>query len=206
MFQFGRLNEIFEYVTHHDYTLCKTLSKKFHVTERTIRNDIQEINSQLAQNGAVIKMKRKYGYYIEITSNVLFEKFKNQFAGYETQSIELDSPKDRIKYILIQLLSTNDYISLDEIMETIFISKNTLNNYIKSIKLIADKYNLEYITKANAGIKIIGSEEDKRKCIIDNITSSSYDEYLVKFTKEEKLFFKEINAFKRNFTICRNAL
>lgn len=193
MFQFGRLNEIFEYVTHHDYTLCKTLSKKFHVTERTIRNDIQEINSQLAQNGAVIKMKRKYGYYIEITSNVLFEKFKNQFAGYETQSIELDSPKDRIKYILIQLLSTNDYISLDEIMETIFISKNTLNNYIKSIKLIADKYNLEYITKANAGIKIIGSEEDKRKCIIDNITSSSYDEYLVKFTKEEKLFFKEIN-------------
>ena len=42
---------------------------------------------------------------------------------------------------------------MDDLAESVFISKNTLNKYIKTIKEIIGKYDLEYITKLNAGIK-----------------------------------------------------
>lgn len=48
----------------------------------------------------------------------------------------LDSSEDRIKSILYSLLSTNEYVTMDDLAESVFISKNTLNKYIKTIKEI----------------------------------------------------------------------
>ena len=67
---------------------------------------------------------------------------------------------------------------MDDLAESVFISKNTLNKYIKTIKEIIGKYDLEYITKLNAGIKIIGSEDSKRKCIFDNVLYTDFDHYI----------------------------
>ena len=78
-------------------------------------------------------------------------------------------------------------------METVYISKNTLNNYIKSIKIILEKYNLEYISKQNAGIKVIGLEDDKRRCIMENVVTCDFDTYITGFTKEERTLFSGID-------------
>lgn len=193
MFSYGRLNEIFNYIRKHDYISSERLASRFDVTDRTIRNDIQEINSVLEEYGAAIKLKRKFGYYVEVSDDKGFLKFLGQLEEVSKNGLELESSKDRIKYILSLLLESGDYIRLDEIMERVFISKNTLNNYIKAIKKIVEKYNLEYISKPNAGIKIIGAEDDKRKCIMDNIITYDFDNYITGFTKEERALFSEID-------------
>lgn len=193
MFQYGRLNEIFHYIRKHDYISSERLASRFDVTDRTIRNNIQEINCVLSEYGAIIKLKRKYGYYIEVTDDVLFQKFLEELDNSFKNNMELDTSKDRIRYILSLLLETDDYISLDVIMDRVYISKNTLNNYIKTIKKVVDKYHLEYISKPNAGIKLIGTEEDKRKCIMDNVITYDFDNYITGFTKEERALFKGID-------------
>ncbi len=189
MFQYGRLNEIFHYIKKHDYISSERLASKFDVTERTIRNDIQEINLVLLENGAVIKLKRKYGYYIEITEDRLFGQFLEELEKENKSNMELETSKDRIRYILSLLLESDDYISLNEIMDKVFISKNTLNNYIKTIKKIIEKYHLEYIAKPNVGIKLIGTEDNKRKCIMDHVITYDFDNYITGFTKEERALF-----------------
>lgn len=189
MFQYGRLNEIFHYIKKHDYISSERLASKFDVTERTIRNDIQEINLVLLENGAVIKLKRKYGYYIEITEDRLFGQFLEELEKENKSNMELETSKDRIRYILSLLLESDDYISLNEIMDKVFISKNTLNNYIKTIKKIIEKYYLEYIAKPNVGIKLIGTEDNKRKCIMDHVITYDFDNYITGFTKEERALF-----------------
>ncbi len=189
MFQYGRLNEIFHYIKKHDYISSERLASRFDVTERTIRNDIQEINLVLLENGAVIKLKRKYGYYIEITEDRLFGQFLEELEKENKSNMELETSKDRIRYILSLLLESDDYISLNEIMDKVFISKNTLNNYIKTIKKIIEKYHLEYIAKPNVGIKLIGTEDNKRKCIMDHIITYDFDNYITGFTKEERALF-----------------
>ena len=104
MFQYGRLEEIFNHIKKHEYVSTERLSSKFSVTERTIRNDVLEINSVLEKNGAVIKLKRKYGYYIEVQNDSLYEKFLNEAEENSNSAIELDSSKNRINYILNMLL------------------------------------------------------------------------------------------------------
>lgn len=193
MFSYGRLNDIFHYIEKHDYVSSDRLADKFHVTGRTIRGDIQEINDILSGQGAAIKLKRKYGYYIEVTDPPAYERFQEGLEAASADFMELDSSRDRIKYILSMLLFASDYISLDHIMDTVFISKNTLSNYIKNIKRILDKYDLEYISKPGSGIKIIGTEEHKRRCIMEHVITSDNDNYITGFTKEERLLFQEVN-------------
>lgn len=193
MFPYGRLNDIYNYIKRHDFVSSDRLADKFHVTDRTIRGDIQEINSIFNGHGAAIKLKRKYGYYIEVTDEVAYGYFQEGIEAASADSMELDSFQDRIRYILSMLLFATDYISTDHIMDTVFISKNTLNNYVKTIKRILDKYDLEYISKPSSGIKVIGTEEDKRRCIMARVITSDNDSYITGFAKEERLLFHEVD-------------
>lgn len=202
MFPYNRLDEIFNYIRKHDYISPERLVSIFKITDRTIRNDIQEINDVLKLHGASVKLKRKYGYYLEITSQEEYQTFIQNLEEESHHVIELDSSKDRIRYILKRLLSSEDYIEPEDIMEQVCISKNTLNNYIKSIKNMISKYDLEYIAKANAGIKIIGTEEAKRRCIVEHVLSSNFENYITGFTKEERNIFQGIDLdYLRDMTL-----
>ncbi len=193
MFPYKRLNEIFEILKQSKYTSPKELASRFAVTDRTIRNDIQEINTILENHGAVINLKRKHGYYIHITNQVYYQSLLDILDQTIVNSIELDSSWDRIHYILYMLLSSDDYISLSAIINTVFISRNTLNNYIKEIKNILENYHLEYISKPNSGIKIIGSENDKRKCMMEHIFTKDIENHLIDFTQNERALFHDID-------------
>ena len=165
MFQYKRLNMMFHHISKNEYTPVSNLQSLLSISDRTIRNDIQEINSILSAYGAMVKLKRNYGYYIEVSDDKKYSEFLNTFKQHDNKRMNIDTSTERIKYILNVLLTSDDYISLDDLSETVFISKNTLNKYIKTIKDIITGYDLEYITKPSLGVKIIGSEEQIRKII-----------------------------------------
>ncbi len=193
MFQYNRLNEILNHVQINEYISCQRLSSLFKVTDRTIRSDIQNINDEIEKFGAKINLKRKHGYYLTVEDKPKFDDFLVKLERSNESSIELDSSEDRIKYALNILLYNNDYITLEDLADEVFVSKNTLTNYIRTIKPILSKYNLEYISKTNAGIKVIGNEIDKRKCVIDNVLTQNFQSYVVGFTKDEYTLFDGID-------------
>lgn len=47
MFQYSRLNIIFNYIQKNEYTSVSQLQSLLNITDRTIRNDIQSINETL---------------------------------------------------------------------------------------------------------------------------------------------------------------
>lgn len=191
MFPYERLNEIFALLQKNNYTSAKELAARFDITDRTIRADIQKINAVLGTHGAGIYLKRKRGYYIDVYNCAAYEQFTKSFT--EPDAASLDTSKDRIRYILHLLLSSDSYTSLAQIMNTVFISKNTLNNYLREIKKILDQYQLEYVSRPNSGIKIIGEEKSKRRCILNQIILEQFNFNMVGFTKNERLMFKNIN-------------
>ena len=193
MFQYKRLNMMFHHISKNEYTPVSNLQSLLNISDRTIRNDIQEINSILSAYGAMVKLKRNYGYYIEVSDDKKYSEFLNTFKQHDNKRMNIDSSTERIKYILNVLLSSDDYISLDDLSETVFISKNTLNKYIKTIKEIITGYDLEYITKPSLGVKIIGSEEQIRKLYAEYILSSDFNEYVTSFTEEERSIFNKID-------------
>ncbi|MFQ8707006.1 MAG: BglG family transcription antiterminator [Thomasclavelia sp.] len=193
MFPYNRLNEIFTYIRQNDLVSAKHLSSLLKITERTIRSDIQTINEIIKDNGAQIKLKRKAGYYIEINDQEKYNTFLSSLKQVKTSNPELDTSQDRIKYLLNLLLYSDEYMTLDDLADNIYVSKNTLQNYIKTLKNIFSKYNLEYISKTNTGVKVIGNEDDKRKCLVENVLSFNFQNYVTGFTKEEYALFEGID-------------
>ena len=113
MFPYNRLHELFNYVRSHDHTKVQQLSTQLNISDRTIRSDIQTINEILEPYQMSIKLKRKYGYYLEINNHNLYQQFIQQLDN-QVDSL-LDSFENRIKYILKILLYNDDYISLDDL-------------------------------------------------------------------------------------------
>lgn len=196
MFPYYRLNKIFTYINKRNISPVKDLCETLNITDRTLRTDIQTINKILQNNGATIKIKRKCGYYIDIDDNDKFNIFLINLSNSEKSNIELDSTKDRMKYFLNILLYQNDYITLDNLADKVFVTTNTLKNYIKSLNPIFSKYNLEIINKSNLGVKIIGNEDDKRKFLIETILYDNFQNYITTFSKEEYMLFKDIDLDK----------
>ena len=144
MFPYNRLNEIFDYVRQNDIVSVNRLSSLLNITDRTIRSDIQTINEIIKENGAQLKLKRKAGYYIEINDQEKYNTFLSSIKQTKSNNPELDTSQDRIKYLLNLLLYSDEYITLDDLADNIYVSRNTLQNYIKTLKNIFSKYKLCY--------------------------------------------------------------
>lgn len=195
MFAHDRLLALFNILNKGDTKVsCKSLSQKMNVTERTIRTDIASINDALQKHGAIIKLKRGEGYYIDILDLPKYQEYLASNSENIMHSSAIpNSPLNRNKYVLKYLLYNNDYIKLDDLADELYVSKLTILNDIKRIKNILSKYELCLISKPYHGIKIDGLESNKRKCISDNIIERNFDDYIIGFTKREKKIFDSID-------------
>lgn len=195
MFSSSRLEEIFIQISKNEFTTIKELTNSFHVTDRTIRTDIQAINLEIAKYGCEILLKRKSGYYLMSYNKDKFKELQNQIEK-QTNVLTFNSLDDRIKYILQKLLYSQDYVILDDLANEVFVSRNTLQNYIKPIKETLETYNLIYVSKPNLGVKVFGNEKDKRECLLNEILCKDTPTYIIGFTKEEQMLFRDIDLFE----------
>ena len=195
MFSSSRLEEIFIQISKNEFTTIKELTNSFHVTDRTIRTDIQAINLEIAKYECEILLKRKSGYYLMSYNKDKFKELQNQLEK-QTNVLTFNSLDDRIKYILQKLLYSQDYVILDDLANEVFVSRNTLQNYIKPIKETLETYNLIYVSKPNLGVKVFGNEKDKRECLLNEILCKDTPTYIIGFTKEEQMLFRDIDLFE----------
>ncbi|MDV9750048.1 HTH domain-containing protein [Clostridioides difficile] len=112
-----RLLTLFKLLNESDDKItCKTLSNHLKVSERTIRNDITSINETLEKNGAIIKIKKGEGYYIDILNLALYQHYLALISDDIMDSSEIpDSPIERNQYILKYILYNNTYIKLEDL-------------------------------------------------------------------------------------------
>lgn len=183
MFQNSRLDALLEYfLTHQTYIPSSRLTRHFEISERTLRSDIQFINEELQKYQAQILMKRKEGYYLQTEASVrtLLEQQLQQKQN------PLDSAEKRIHFLMLKLLYTQDYLSLDALADAVFVSINTILNYLKQIRQTLAAHQLSLHNKANLGYLVTGTELDKRKCIMQLLTAVSQS-YAFQFTHAQKI-------------------
>lgn len=192
MLPYRRLFELFQYINTHDSISTHQLAEQFRVSDRTIRSDILLLNKILNAYDTKIILLRKIGYHLIINNQNKYDLFLKEISLNETAN-DLDSVEDRIKFLISKLLYLKNYISLDELANMVYISKNTMINYTKTIKHIIQKYDLEYISKINQGIKIIGTEEQKRKCLLEKVLSCESQNNIIGFSQNDYNLFKGID-------------
>lgn len=187
MFSYNRLQEIFTFLASQKGPISpEELARKFQISKRTLRNDIRILSEELAPWNAKILTKRGNGYILEIPEDSLI-----LLQNDTTPDGSLDSVDKRINHIIIYMLYSDDFKTQDDLANEVFVSINTIISYLKTVRLILQKYDLTLKNKPNVGYKIEGSEINKRNCIIDLITSN-YNAYVSKFSNEQQALLKDL--------------
>ncbi|MCM3765964.1 BglG family transcription antiterminator [Neobacillus niacini] len=154
------------------------LAKVLDVTSRTIRNDVRELESIIADFGAEIKSIRGTGYQLIVQDDHLFRQLLQEAADNKReQNSEVPTlPEERVRYVIKRLLLSEEYIKLDDIADELFISKSTLQNDLKDVKDVFRRYGISLKSKPNFGLKVKGEEFNLRLCIADHIFNNIENE------------------------------
>lgn len=171
------------------------IAKVLSVSDRTIRNRIKETNEQMSHHGALIQSVRGQGYCLEIFDSEVFSKWLKE--QYEEKDFVPNSSEERVRYLADYLLYQKNYVYIDDLCDLLYVSRNTLSSDLKKVEQVIYKYNLSIERRPNYGIKIDGSEMNKRFCIIDGITHNK--QYFIDKIKKESIIMTISDTLSKEF-------
>lgn len=145
-----REKRILEELMHADqYCSLEHFSRQLQVSTRTISNDIKYLMQDGERNGFRIHLKRRFGYYLEITAP---QKFK-QYMQSDEDSMAISS-KERIDTIIALLLLQSDYITQETIADTLAVSKSIIKVDMAKVEKALFEHSISLIKKAHYGISL----------------------------------------------------
>lgn len=178
------------------------LEKIVGVSNKTISNDLDLLEHWLASHGGKLVRKPNVGILLEVDNDIKMKLYDL----VNTNSYYLpNTPEERQNYILMRLLDLNDYITIQDLADEIYVSKSTINRDLTFIEQWLNTEGLKLIRKPNKGLKVCGSEKNMRSAIASllskTITKSEWlgviedynghvDYYI---SKEAKDFFSSID-------------
>lgn len=169
MFSYERLDRLFDMLNGASPIPTARLSERLGVSSRTIRTDISKLNAELAANGATVRTKWHEGYRIEVTGEDAYRRFLQQRVSDEPATPSLDSAAERIRETLCHLLLADDYLSIEDLARITLVGENTAAGYVKTIRETLGTFKLECISKRGVGLRIFGTEADRRRCLLEEV-------------------------------------
>lgn len=140
-----------------NWTISK-LAKRFKVSERTIRNDISDINDYLKQQKIA---QIRFGSSGRLMIENDMKKVKELEDGSDFYTYRLSKEERKILAAAI-LVQTRDHITLSNIAEMLYVSRATIINDLDGVKSFLETGNLHVISHSNKGLRLEGSEGDRR--------------------------------------------
>ncbi|EPL9569147.1 BglG family transcription antiterminator [Providencia rettgeri] len=165
LFTQQRHNQIFAQILN-EVVPQDELAKRFSVSTRTIRSDINEINELIEEYHAHIVYERGRGYRLKIEDETLFATFTQR--SEEDSAIPRTS-KERIDALLLKLLMLSLPVKLDDIAEEWFVSRGTLQQDMGAVREQLQKYQITLESIPHQGIRLSGSEWAIRACMTETL-------------------------------------
>ena len=144
-----------------DYITSRELAFSFDVSEKTILKYLNNLRSDLEKNGATLEIKHAYGSMLKIENQ---EKFNRYLAHHGTNAVP-STKEERKSYVLSRLMNTEDYVNVYELADELYVSPSLLRLIIKDLLKTIEQYNLSIDHSKNHGYRIVGNEDDIRRCL-----------------------------------------
>lgn len=156
--------EILKILKDKKHHTAAEISKNLKLSDRTIRKHIKDLNFFLEKYNCEILSFPRYGYLLKCDDKIL-ENLNQIFLKKNKIPI---SKSEREDYLISLLIKHDNYLKLEKIANSIYVSQKTLSLDLKDIKVKLKEYNLNLKIKPHYGIKIDGEELDLRNFIIEN--------------------------------------
>lgn len=156
-----RSTEILQKLMKHSsrkYSIPK-LSKNYGVSQRTLRNDINEINSFLE---SIHKPQIVIGNdgVLEVDSDCDRQLVLEELFQMDTYNYRLSS-RERQIFLLGSLLSSKEYVSMQDFADELFVSRVTILNDVQSLQNDLQSMDIYMISDTGKGMRLICSTQQR---------------------------------------------
>lgn len=138
-----------------EYCTSGTLAKALGVSSKTAQGMVKNLREKLQKNGADILARTRHGYLLQVNDRARFEALcsgENAAAQFIPSGSE-----ERVRYLLVLLLSQVDYVKLDDMSEELYVSKYTISGDLHQVEEELAKYHLSILRRPNYGVRITAS-------------------------------------------------
>ncbi len=171
----AKLADLLEGLSESEYVPSQALAGHCGISDRTVRTRVQELREELERNGATIESRQRYGYRLVVQDRQKYQIWlKDEHA--RMQEAVPNTLEDRFHYLLALFLRDENYHKIETLSETLWVSTKTLSNELRQVEFALGHYNLTIERKPHYGMRVTGSEFDKRKCCMDYLMQSCYAE------------------------------
>ena len=172
-----------------DEITVKDISNLYNITERSIRYDIDELN--------MFFQEKNNRDIIEINNN----RLKILYSGNEIEKIVRNirvkeyflSENERVNILAYEIFLVKNEFILQYFTEKYNLSKTTVRHSLKELNKIIDEYGLVIDMNNNKGYKIIGSEVNIRKYMINILRK------YIKNTKKKNIEYNPLEKIIQKF-------
>lgn len=178
------------------------LAKKYDVTQRTIRNDMNAINEILNEN-KIPELTLKNGGEILKTDDFVDIIPLISTGDFYTYKL---SKEERKKIASALLVNSTNYITLSEIADYLLVSRATIINDLYDIKQTIKAAHLKVVSRPNKGLFVAGKESCKRSFLMQLITpktdmensNRAVEKFILKHPENIPIIQKILNEQEHN--------
>lgn len=170
----SQVQKVLDYIEANPDVSPARLCEEFGVSDRTIRTYVKKLNAVLEPQAHIHK-HRGGGYTLNISDCDAYRSIRDDASNGGLKSIPSTS-EGRVEYLLNDLLSRVDWITLDDLSEILYVSRNAISGDLKRVEAQLAKFDLKLERRPHYGIRVSGSEMSRRLCLA-NITLDKLAEH-----------------------------
>ena len=140
----------------------KKLAFELGISEKTVMKYINLLREDLEKNGAELVIKQRVGSSIVVHDSEKFQRFLRRFSSDSF----LEDPVLRKRYVLMRLITSDDYISIYDLADEIAVSPSLLRSIFRELRPVLQNYSLTLEHSHLEGYRVVGSEKNVRRCLV----------------------------------------
>lgn len=148
---------IIKFLLKEGHTTVKEIADDLDVSEKTVSKSLKEVEAVLKKIGLSLVRKPKIGVYIDGDLKKILPYLDNKGSQIPT------TREERVIYIYSILLKNNDYITIQQISDELYISRGTIERDLAEVEKLLKNEGVSIYKKPSKGIKLDISERDKRQ-------------------------------------------
>ena len=139
------------------------LAERFSVSDRSVRTYVRKTNEALG-SCAQIEKRRGGGYSLRVLNASAFAALRARDA-HAGQDAVPTTPEARVGYLLNDLLSRADWITVDDLASILFVSRNVITSDLRQVAATLERFGLVLEKRPHYGIRVTGPEMSRRLCL-----------------------------------------
>ncbi len=169
------------------YITSRELAEKMSCSDRTVRTYLKNLSQELTKlgGGVAIESKQGFGYRLSIQDDKFYQQLLSE--NHIQNSMVNADITDRHHFILNKLMFEQEGLLFEDLMDQLFVSRSTLSADFKKIRQLLEKYHLTIESRANKGVYVVGSEQDKRHFIMDYFFSGQFMKNIHQYVRQDVL-------------------